>query len=523
MKIHLSFVMIFAAVGIAAATVIHVPEQYATIQQGINAAVAGDTVQVAPGTYQENINFAEGITLFGAGWDSTIIDGGGITDVISCVYVNNARIEGFTIQNSNQGGSSPGNIGIFFNPHSSAGTKIVRYCRIRNNGMGVDIWNDFGGVAYIEHNLICQNNYDGFDPYLGTAYLTNNTITYNQRDGYHDWSGGGTVYIKNNIFVANGRYAIAKHRDTPVLISYNDVWNNTGGAYFEGYSGPYTPFIPSPGTGEIAADPLFADPPLDFQITWANYPTIDSTKSPCIDAADPTSPLDPDSTRADQGALYFNQHIPDVVVTLTPYGLPIEIPQSGGSFDFNFRVNYYETISATFDGWIILQWPDSSWHGPVMGPFQLPAQEIGTWFAFDSSYEVSAGQHLGTYVFKAHIGVHPNFSWSTDSITFDIIEDSTSVQPIPDSGTPTSFALLGNYPNPFNPTTTISYALPKAGFASLQIFNVTGQHLATLAHGWHQPGTYNVVFNGSGLASGIYFYRLTTGEFEASGKMILLR
>jgi len=518
----LAAIILFVS-GITDARIIHVPEEYLTIQGGINAASPGDTVQVAPGTYYENITFAEGINLFGSGWDSTTIDGGGVADVISAPYVNNARIEGFTVQNSNQGGGSPGNIGIFFNPHSSIGTKIVRYCRVRSNGIGIDIWNDFGGTALIDHNVICQNNYNGFQPYLGTVYLTNNTIAYNQGDGYHDWSGGGAVYIQNNIFASNGRYGIFKHRDTPVFISYNDVWNNTGGAYYEGYSGPYTPFVPNPGTGEISADPLFADPPQDFQITWAHFPNPDSTKSHCIDAGDPTSPQDPDGTIADQGALFFDQSIPDVTVTLNPYGFPIVVPVEGGSFDFNFLVNYYETVSSPFQGWIMLRFPDSTWHGPVMGPFQLPAQESGTFFDFDTTYHVPAGQPLGTYVFEARIGAYPNLVWSFDSFTFDVIEDTTSIDPAQFSNVPSEFTLFPNFPNPFNATTTISYSLPHAAFAIVDVFDILGQHVATLASGWHQPGTYTVTFVAPRWASGVYVYRLRAENRTVSGKMVLLR
>jgi predicted outer membrane repeat protein len=62
------------------------------------------------------------------------------------------------------------------------------------------------------------------------------------------------------------------------------------------------------GTGNIDADPLFADPPGgDFQLTWVNYPDPDTSKSPCIDAGDPSSPFDPDGTVADMGAYYFDQ------------------------------------------------------------------------------------------------------------------------------------------------------------------------------------------------------------------------
>jgi len=287
MKRLIIFIMaiLFTIVSLTFATVINVPMDYPTIQQGIDVGNPGDTVLVAPGTYYENVQMAEGINLIGSGMHNTIIDGGGITDVITALQIDYFLIEKLTIQNSNQGGSSPGNVGVFINPMSSSGTKTVRYCSVRDNGRGIDIWNDFGGTAYIENNIIENNIYDGFDPYLGTVYLTNNIIVNNGWDGYSDWSGGGVVYIKNNIIAENGRYGIFKHRDTPVFISYNDVWNNVEGDYYEGYSGDPTPFNPEPGTGEISQFPLFRNPSGDdyHLMALACGDTIDS---PCIDMGD---------------------------------------------------------------------------------------------------------------------------------------------------------------------------------------------------------------------------------------------
>jgi photosystem II stability/assembly factor-like uncharacterized protein len=77
---------------------------------------------------------------------------------------------------------------------------------------------------------------------------------------------------------------------------------------------------------------------------------------------------------------------------------------------------------------------------------------------------------------------------------------------------PRAFCLLQNYPNPFNPTTTIRFELPHASKVSLKIYNVFGQEVLTLAYGEKPAGVYTVQFDGSRLASGVYFYRLLAGD-----------
>jgi hypothetical protein len=82
--------------------------------------------------------------------------------------------------------------------------------------------------------------------------------------------------------------------------------------------------------------------------------------------------------------------------------------------------------------------------------------------------------------------------------------------------------LYQNYPNPFNPSTTIQYDLPKAAIVSLKIFNTLGQVVATLANEKREAGYYAVQWNAT-VPSGIYFYRLQSGEYIETKKMILLR
>ncbi|MEJ2105159.1 MAG: T9SS type A sorting domain-containing protein [Ignavibacteriaceae bacterium] len=86
-----------------------------------------------------------------------------------------------------------------------------------------------------------------------------------------------------------------------------------------------------------------------------------------------------------------------------------------------------------------------------------------------------------------------------------------------------SYKLYQNYPNPFNPTTTIKYDLPQSSVILIQIFNNLGEKVKTLYSGLQSSGTHEIVFDGSSLPSGIYFYQITTKDFSQTKKCLLLK
>jgi parallel beta-helix repeat protein len=256
------------------ASVIRVPDYIPTIQMAIEIANPGDTISVAPGTYYENIQVTkDSLSLIGSGADVTVIDGQGKNNVIYKPLefsVNTFTIEGFTIRNSSHSGSIPGSAGIHID---GSGTFIISMNKIQDNGVGIAIWNHWGPVVIVENNVIANNDWDAIEGYCGEMIIRSNTIAYNGGSGYSDDGGPGTRYFTNNIIVSNGLYGIAPSGSTPRYIEYNNVWNNSRGDY---YNDSTYPFVPSPGTGEISADPLFIDA--------ANRDYHLSESSPCIDA-----------------------------------------------------------------------------------------------------------------------------------------------------------------------------------------------------------------------------------------------
>jgi hypothetical protein len=88
---------------------------------------------------------------------------------------------------------------------------------------------------------------------------------------------------------------------------------------------------------------------------------------------------------------------------------------------------------------------------------------------------------------------------------------------------PIEFTLEQNYPNPFNPTTTINYSIPEDGFVKLAVYNLLGQEVATLVNSFQKADRYEILFNANKLSSGLYIYKLETGNYETSRKLMFMK
>lgn len=142
----------------------------------------------------------------------------------------------------------------------------------------------------------------------------------------------------------------------------------------------------------------------------------------------------------------------------------------------------------------------------------------------------SSGVHL-TFIFLAKNGASVQASAANgdapNSGTIGVNSISWS-QPFntavtPPAGRPATFLLAQNYPNPFNPSTLVTFELPERTTASLRVFNLLGEQVATLVDGPLEAGEHQVRFDGARLASGVYLYRLQAGSMIQTRKMILVR
>ena len=93
----------------------------------------------------------------------------------------------------------------------------------------------------------------------------------------------------------------------------------------------------------------------------------------------------------------------------------------------------------------------------------------------------------------------------------------------PENGMPVAFRLHQNYPNPFNPSTIIKYELHKSSMVTLSVYDMLGREVSVPVNERRDAGVHEVTFDGSGLASGVYFYRLQAGGFVQSKRLVLLK
>ncbi|OYV86898.1 MAG: hypothetical protein B7Z63_03285 [Ignavibacteriae bacterium 37-53-5] len=139
----------------------------------------------------------------------------------------------------------------------------------------------------------------------------------------------------------------------------------------------------------------------------------------------------------------------------------------------------------------------------------------------DLAYATAAAAWQPASPPKAGIMVYAanNLKSYTDAVFSALV----TVQGVRTNPSPRRFALMQNYPNPFNPTTVISYKLSAFSSVTLKVYDILGREVATLVNGRESAGSHSVTFDGSRLASGVYFYRLEAGASSDTKKLILVR
>jgi hypothetical protein len=471
--------------------------------------------------------------------------GGGICVGSSC----NPTIRHNLIEN-NQGFYSGGGIYVSANGQATIYNNVIRNNTTAGyGGGGINLWSAtwmYGTQSDVYNNLITGNNGGSAGGGIYSRYesstIRNNTFTNNQA------TNGGGVYVLT-------------FSNLPPTLSNNILWNNTGTNGAQIFLDPQSGSTANvsycdvqggwPGTGNLDADPFFVMGPGGSHYL-SQIASGQIVNSPCVDAGDPLSGMITGTTRTDQvqdaGVVDMGYHYeisptsPQLAVTMTPINPPIVVPANGGSFNFDATVQRTVGPATSFYVWARDRYPDGSYTGNLLGPVQINPP-VGVTVTRQRTQVVPSDWPAGLhhYIGYAHTAVsYPatdadSFSW-TKSTAGDggitVWEAANYGEPFPGeeaiptgagSYQPSAFSLLAVHPNPFNPTTGISYELRAASYTSLKVYDISGRLVATLVDGWKEAGTHEVTFDGSGLASGLYMVRMQAGEFSAMKKMMLVK
>jgi aminopeptidase N len=229
---------------------------------------------------------------------------------------------------------------------------------------------------------------------------------------------------------------------------------------------------------------------------------------------------------------------PAQTVTMMPINSPITIPAAGGSFQFNLNFHNTSTSPVNVDIWTIMKkLPNGPWLGPYLNANRtFPGGANPTRLR---TQNVAGSLEAGTYLYETRVGDYPNVITDVTNFTFTKSAASDGfggyfVDNFNNTGedfdgeavaslAPMEFKLSEAYPNPFNPSTTISYQLPAKGFVNLSVYDISGCKVAELVNGTREAGSHEVTFDASSLASGVYLYKLSAGDYIAMNKMVLLK
>jgi hypothetical protein len=262
----------------------------------------------------------------------------------------------------------------------------------------------------------------------------------------------------------------------------------------------------------------------DFQLTAGSH---------AIDAGNPALPMDPDLTINDQGALYFYQT--PIIVTISSPQPVVIVPGGGGSFPYRLLAENQRNTPQTFDVWTVMRYPDSTISAPLLRRYNLVLPASGSMQRNLTQY-VPGSAPGGFYDLIVMVGDYPDSVMHSDALPFmKLLDDGGGGSyvgdwrtegwddPVMDAGLQPETIHCRVHPNPFNPSTAISYELRAASHVSLRVYDTAGREARTLMNGWSEAGSHEATFDGSGLPSGVYLLRLEAGNYTAVQKLVLMK
>ena len=517
----------------SSATIINIPDDYTTIQAGIDASNNGDTVLVQPGTYVENINFNGHNIVLGSLFLTTG-DTSHISNTIICdgaegfvvMFENSedstAKITGFTIKNGPSAEPPSGGIGCIEYSSPVIDHNIIWGYSDDLEGSGIICW-EYSNPT-ISNNIIIDNQAHYVGGGISCSFYSNPVIINNIISG-NSADGGGGIYcreycnpvIANNVIHENIAYGVLPFFpyggaiysvDSSPEISDNIITGNIayrfGGGIACEFSGN-----PTIGNNIISRNTAFSgggiyilacDPDISGNLINGNYVSDWGG-----------------GVRCDNGNISFFNN--------TVYG---------NSADGGGGIHCVESSIIITNS---IFWSDSARTGNEISNYNCTP--IVTYCDVQSGYEGEGNIDADPLFINPDNGDfhlqpgspcidagNPDSPYDPDSTIADIgafyFDQMVSSDDIL-SNLPEHFKLHQNYPNPFNASTIICYSLPEPSAVTLDIYDILGRKVETLIDKPQPAGYHRVVWNADNFSSGVYFYKLSTGEFVKSKKMVLLK
>jgi len=529
-KVIILFVFLWCGQALFA-SILNVPQDYSTIQSGIDASVENDTVLVQPGTYTENINYnGKNIvvaSLFLLTQDSTyisetIIDGGQNGSVVTFENFENtpAQLIGFTLTNGSGTYSDPPGSGIYYywggGIYLCYSKPTIKKVLISDNsadyGAGMLIFD----AKPIIRNITIANNYAnnsgggiscGWDSY---PWLEDIIITDNFAE-----AGGGIHFAYeanpdiNNITISNNSTnshggAISCFYSSPILKEMN-IYNNTshrGAGINLAYSNSVIKdlaIVYNTSDGLAGGIAMSHSNPVLSNVTIANNLAFYWGRGIYCRASNPVL-INTILWNFQSPEIFFYQY--DFPNSVTIAYSDIRGDSAGIMTNDNGVVNWLE---GNIDY-------DPLFQNPADLDFSLqassPCIDAGT------SFFTWQGDTLVNIPDSSYFGTAPDmgaYEWQGYGIDHDF------------PNLPCKFSLYQNNPNPFYHSTAINYYIPKSCNVEIRIYNIKGQLKETLVDEQKNKGNYSVDFNAEGLNSGIYFYSMEVANMRIIKKMILLQ
>ena len=221
-----------------------------------------------------------------------------------------------------------------------------------------------------------------------------------------------------------------------------------------------------------------------------------------------------------QAMLVFLILVQDLDKQLLLYVLQVYICGDGSNVKFRFAVDdKYVSDPAPPENHEVSPWYTVNWYGWKLVSWDPSRDGTGVW--------LGDGVVEGTLRFDSFQLSYEPGQPPVGVLYFDDLrlakKNPLAVEDIANELIPSEYTLVQNFPNPFNPVTTIGFGLPQSGHVILSVYDMTGRLCNTLVNDFRQAGFHTVTFDGSTYASGVYLYMLHTDEIVMSQKMILIK